>query len=389
MDGIDASHFTRVVRADLKRPGLLYSGTEAGMYISFDDGNSWKPFQLNLPIVPVTDLTIKNDNLIAATQGRAFWLIDDLTPLHQLNDEVTKADAYLFKPMPSYRMGGGFGFGRPSKTEGKNHSGGVMLHYFVKDTTKAVASLEIMDASGKLIKKYASKPDKKAKEEQLPKSKQGMNRFVWNMRYPDAESFDGVIMWAGGVGGPRALPGTYKAKLTINGKAMETNFDLLKDPRTTGTAADIKEQFDFLIMVRDKLTETHRAIKKIRSAREQINRATESMKGKADMKEVTDLAKTILDDMKKVEEALYQTKNKSGQDPLNYPVRLNNKLAAVGSEANASDFKPNEQTKAVYKEISGKIDEQLALLNKVFNEQLPKLNDLIKAKQVNAFQFVD
>ena len=389
VDGIDASHFTRVVRADLKRPGLLYSGTEAGMYISFDDGNSWKPFQLNLPIVPVTDLTIKNDNLIAATQGRAFWLIDDLTPLHQLNDEVTKADAYLFKPMPSYRMGGGFGFGRPSKTEGKNHSGGVMLHYFVKDTTKAVASLEIMDASGKLIKKYASKPDKKAKEEQLPKLKQGMNRFVWNMRYPDAESFDGVIMWAGGVGGPRALPGTYKAKLTINGKAMETNFDLLKDPRTTGTAADIKEQFDFLIMVRDKLTETHRAIKKIRSAREQINRATESMKGKADMKEVTDLAKTILDDMKKVEEALYQTKNKSGQDPLNYPVRLNNKLAAVGSEANASDFKPNEQTKAVYKEISGKIDEQLALLNKVFNEQLPKLNDLIKAKQVNAFQFVD
>lgn len=389
-DGIDAQHFTRVVRADVKRAGLLYAGTETGMYISFDDGNSWKPFQLNLPIVPITDLTIKNDNLIAATQGRAFWLIDDLTPLHQLSDEVAKADAYLFKPMPSYRMGGGgFQIGRPSKTEGRNHLGGVMMHYNVKDTTNAVASLEIIDADGKLIKKFASKPDKKAKEEQLPKLKPGMNRFVWNMRYPDAEGFDGMILWAGGLAGPRAMPGTYKAKLTINGKAMETNFELVKDPRTTGTASDIKEQFDFLMQVRDKLTETNKAIKKIRTAREQINRATENMKGKAEMKEVTDLAKSINDDMKKIEEALYQTKNRSGQDPLNFPVRLNNKLAALNSEASASDFKPNEQTKAVYKEISGQIDAQLAALNKIFNEQVPKLNDLIKAKQVSAVQLVD
>jgi photosystem II stability/assembly factor-like uncharacterized protein len=389
-DGIDASHFTRVVRTDLKRAGLLYAGTETGMYISFDDGNSWKPFQLNLPIVPITDLTIKNDNLIAATQGRAFWLIDDLTPLHQLSDEIAKSDSYLFKPMPSYRMGGGgFGIGRPSRTEGRNHPGGVMIHYYVKDTTKAVASLEIMDAEGKLIKKYASKPDKKAKEEQFPKLKPGMNRFVWNMRHADAEGFDGMILWAGGLAGPRAMPGTYKAKLTVNGKAMETNFELLKDPRTTGTPADIKEQFDFLMQVRDKVTETNKAIKKIRTAREQINRATENMKGKAEMKEVTDLAKLITDDMKKIEEALYQTKNRSGQDPLNYPVRLNNKLAALNSEANASDFKPNEQTKAVYKEITGQIDAQLTALNKIFNEQVPKLNDLIKAKQVSAVQLVD
>jgi hypothetical protein len=292
--------------------------------------------------------------------------------------------------MPSYRLGGGgFGGGRPSKTEGRNHPGGVMIHYYVKDTTKLSTSLEIMDADGKLIKKYASKPDKKAKEEQFPKVKPGMNRFNWNMRYPDAEGFDGMILWAGGLTGPRAMPGTYKAKLTINGKAMETNFELLKDPRTSGTSADIKEQFEFLIQVRDKLTETNKAIKKIRTAREQINRATENMKGKAEMKEITDLAKAILDDMKKIEEALYQTKNRSGQDPLNYPVRLNNKLAALNSEASASDFKPNEQTRAVYKEITGQIDVQLTALSKIFNEQVPKLNDLVKTKQVNAVQLVD
>ncbi len=390
-DGIDPTHFTRVVRADQKRSGLLYAGTEFGMYISFDDGASWKPFQLNLPIVPINDLTIKNDNLIAATQGRSFWLIDDLTPLHQLNETVSKADAHLYKPMPSYRMNGGQAGrrGQP-KTEGVNHPNGVMIHYFIKDTTKAVASLEILESNGKLIKKFATKPDKKAKEkEDELKLKPGMNRQVWNMRYADAEGFDGIIMWAASLTGPKAMPGTYKARLTVNGKVMETEFEIVKDPRTSGTLADIKAQFDFSIAVRDKLSETNKAVKKIRTAREQINRVTEPMKGKEEMKDVNDMAKSILDDMKKIEETLYQTKNKSGQDPLNYPVRLNNKLGALGSEVDGSDFRPTEQVKAVYKEITEKIDDQLNLLNKVMTDKVPKFNDLVKQKQVNAISIGD
>ncbi len=383
-DGIDPGHFTRVVRADPKRAGLLYAGTEFGMYISFDDGANWKPFQLNLPIVPITDLTIKNDNLIAATQGRSFWLIDDLTPLHQLNDAVAKSDVHLFKPMPSYRMNGGQAGrrGQP-KNEGTNHPNGVMIHYFLKDTAKTVVSLEILEKNGTLIKKFATKPDKKANEEDL-KIKTGMNKFVWNMRYANAEGFEGLIMWSGSLTGPKAIPGTYKARLTVNGKASETEFEILKDPRTSGTVADIKEQFDFSMAVRDKLSETHKAIKKIRTAREQINRVTEPMKGKEDMKEVNELAKSILDDMKKIEEALYQTKNRSGQDPLNYPVRLNNKLAALGSEVDGGDFKPTEQVKAVHKEIVEKIDLQLNQLNKVMAEKVPRFNDLVKQKQVSA-----
>jgi photosystem II stability/assembly factor-like uncharacterized protein len=390
-DGIDPTHFTRVVRADQKRSGLLYAGTEFGMYISFDDGTSWKPFQLNLPIVPINDLTIKNDNLIAATQGRSFWLIDDLTPLHQLNETVSKADVHLYKPMPSYRMNGGQAGrrGQP-KTEGVNHPNGVMIHYFIKDTTKAVASLEILESNGKLIKKFATKPDKKAKEkEDELKLKPGMNRQVWNMRYADAEGFDGLIMWAASLTGPKAMPGTYKARLTVNGKVMETEFEIVKDPRTSGTLADIKAQFDFSIAVRDKLSETNKAVKKIRTAREQINRVTEPMKGKEEMRDVNDMAKSILDDMKKIEETLYQTKNKSGQDPLNYPVRLNNKLGALGSEVDGSDFRPTEQVKAVYKEITEKIDDQLNLLNKVMTDKVPKFNDLVKQKQVNAISIGD
>lgn len=381
-DGINEGHFTRVVRVDPKRQGLLYAGTEFGMYISFDDGTSWKSFQLNLPIVPITDLTIKNDNLIAATQGRAFWLIDDITPLHQINDEVAKGEFHLYQPMPSYRMGASFFFGGPSKTDGKNHPGGVMIHYYLKDTAKTVATLEIMQNDGKLIRKFSTKPDKKAKDGSM-KIKPGGNRFIWNMRYPDADGFDGLIMWAGGLGGPRAVPGTYKVKLTVNGKSQETPFEILKDPRTTGTQADIQAQFDFLISVRDKLSETNNAVKKIRATREQINRITEPMRGKDEMKDVTDLAKNILDEMKKVEEELYQTKNRSNQDPLNFPVRLNNKLAAVAGEASSSDFRPNDQTIAVRNEITEKIDVQLKTLEKIFKDSLPKLNEIVKSKNIS------
>jgi photosystem II stability/assembly factor-like uncharacterized protein len=397
-DGIKAPHFTRVLRADPKRAGLLYAGTEFGMYISFDDGASWKPFQLNLPKVPITDLTIKNNNLIAATQGRSFWIIDDLTPLHQLNETLAKADFHLFAPMPSYRMNGGQGGWRgESKTEGRNHPNGVLLHYYVKDTTKLAVSLEIMEMNGTVIKKFSTKPDKKAKEGEM-KVKPGFNRHIWNMRYADAESFDGIILWAGSLTGPKAIPGKYKAKLTINlptgqagqpagqagGQSQEVEFEIVKDPRSTGIHEDIKAQFDFLIQVRDKLSETNKAVKRIRYAREQINRVTEPMKGKEDMKDVTALAKTILDDMKKIEETLYQTKNRSNQDPLNFPIRLNNKLAGLAGEAGGGDFRPTEQVKAVYKELSGKIDEQLATLNKIINEQVPKLNALVKEKKVDA-----
>ncbi len=380
-DGIDAGHFTRVVRADPKRAGLLYAGTESGMYISFDDGASWKPFQLNLPVVPITDLTIKNDNLIAATQGRSFWLIDDLTPLHQLNEAISKSAVHLFKPMPSYRMPGGQRRSA-SRLEGQNHPGGVMIHFFLADTANTEASLEILEQDGTLIRKYATKPDKKLKEGEL-KLRPGMNRFVWDMRYTEAEGFDGLIMWAARLQGPRAVPGTYTARLTVGDQPHTTAFEILKDPRTTGTLDDIEAQFDFLLAVRDKVSQTHVAIRQIREARERINSVTESIKEKEDMKDVVEMARAINKKMKDIEETLYQTKNKSGQDPLNYPIRLNNKLAALASEADASDYRPTAQVTAVSTELIGRIDEQLNALKTVFTEDIPKLNQLILEKRVD------
>jgi hypothetical protein len=282
--------------------------------------------------------------------------------------------------------GGQSGRRGPSKTEGTNHPGGITIYYILKDTAKAKVSLEYLTADGKPIKKFSTKPDKKKKEEKLS-IKEGMNNHNWNMRYPDAESFDGLIMWAASTRGPKAVPGTYKAKLTVNETSYETEFEILKDPRTSGTLADIQAQFDFVTKVMDKLSETHVAIKNIREARQQINKVTEPLKGKEEMKDITDLAKSTLEKMKLIEESLYQTKNKSGQDPLNFPVRLNNKLGALGGEASSSDFRPNDQTLTVYKEIAGQIDEQLLGLDKIFKTDIPKLNDLIKQKNIDAISF--
>ncbi|MEO1053872.1 MAG: glycosyl hydrolase [Bacteroidota bacterium] len=380
--GIDDEHFTRVLRADPKRQGLLYAGTESGMYVSFDDGVSWKPFQLNLPVVPITDLAIKNDNLIAATQGRSFWLIDDLTPLHQLNADIARQDFHLYQPMPSYRIGGG-SFGTP-KRAGKNHPGGVMVHFYLKDTAKAdTINLAFYETNGKLIRSFSTHPDKKEKQGKL-KVKPGMNRFSWNMRYQDADGFKGMILWWASLNGPRALPGTYQAKLTVNGQEKETNFDILKDPRSSSTDADLKAQFDFLMSVGEKLSETNQAIENIREARKQIKLVTARMKDQEGTEDVQEKAKSILKEMKAIEEALYQTQNQSGQDPLNFPIRLNNKLGHLNSLMAMGDFKPTDQAIAFKKEVTALIDAELNKLKKIFDDEVPAFNQLVKQKQIDA-----
>ena len=371
--GIPGDQFTRVLRADPKRKGLLYAGTEQGMHISFDDGASWRPFQLNLPIVPITDLTIKDDNLIVATQGRSLWLIDDLTPLHQLSEQVANSQYHLYNPMPSYKMGGG---GRPSKTAGQNHPGGVMVHYYLKAVTdSSKITMEFMEQDGTSIKKFSSTAKKKNEQIEV---KEGLNRFVWNMRYSDAESFDGLVMWAGRVTGPTATPGSYKVKLTVEGQSMEVPFEILPDPRATASQADYEAQFDFLITVRDKLTETHVAIKNIREIRGQINKVTKPMKGNDAYNSITEESKRILDEMKAIEESLYQTQNQSGQDPLNYPIRLNNKLAYLSGQAGRGNNPPTAQVESVRKDITKAIDKELTSLTKIMEQDIPALNQQIK-----------
>ena len=381
VSGINDEDFTRVVRADPERKGLLYAGTEAGMYISFDDGASWNPFQMNLPIVPITDLAVKDNNLIAATQGRSFWLVDDLTPLHQLNDQTASKSYHLFKPMDTYRLGGGNG--RESKTAGTNHPGGVLVNYFVKDTVKTdTITISFHEEDGDLIKLFSTYPDKEENEGEL-NIKPGFNTMNWNMRYNGSKKFDGMILWWATTEGPKAVPGTYTVKMNVNGQEQAQAFTLIKDPRSSSNQDDLEAQFDFLMSVRDKLTKTHEGIITIRMAKSQIKVLLGKVEDEDELKKKGD---EIVKSLTEIEETLYQTKNESPQDPLNFPIRLNNKLGHLGSLSGYGDFPPTESSRAFYKEVSELIDEQLTRLNKIVAEDISIFNQMVKEANIDAVQ---
>jgi photosystem II stability/assembly factor-like uncharacterized protein len=371
--GIAAEHFTRVVREDPAMPGLLYAGTERGMYVSYDDGASWSTMQLNLPIVPITDLTIKNNNLIAATQGRSLWMIDDLTLLHQ----AAKADVKkvnLYKPQDAYRIGGS---GGKNKQSGQNHPGGVLTHYYLPtyDEAKDTITITYMTEKGDTIRSYSTH----AKEDRDKiKAKEGVNAISWRMDYPPAKRFDGMIIWWGTMGGPIAPTGNYKVALKTKEGIQTQSFKIMRAPNSEGSEQDIRKQFDFIKSVNDKVSEAHQAIIDLRSMKAQIKTYTDRI----DDKDIKKYAMSMDSIVSAVEKSLYQTQNKSGQDPLNFPIRLTNKLAHLNSLANmgVNDFPPTASMYAVRDEISGLIDTELKSWYKVKNEMLPELNKMIKEK---------
>ena len=366
-DGIDNQHFTRAIQPDPERAGLLYAGTESGMYISFDDGDHWSDFQQNLPIVPITDLAWKEHDLVVATQGRGFWIMEDLMVLHKVQASELAASHVLYGPFPTVRSGGGFGGGSS-----------VRLRYFLgSEPDSAAVTLRILEEDGTIIKSFTTEDDVPIEE--------GINTFAWNMRYEDADTFDGLIMWSGSVTGPRAAPGKYQARLVVEDDSSTVGFTILQDPRSSATQAELDEQFEFLISIRDKLGETHKAIKRIRAIRTQVNGVTDRMPGDlAQTDTIKAVATSLLDDLKNVEEALYQTKNQSGQDPLNFPIRLNNKLAAVGGVVSGGDNRPTDQAYAVRDELMQQIDEQLERLATILEEQLPIFNEMVRDAEIPA-----
>ena len=291
-NGIKSNDYTRVIRSDKKREGLLYSGTEWGMYISFDDGNSWKPFQLNLPITSIRDLKIKDNDLIVATHGRSFWVIDDLTPLHQLNDDILLSESYLYKPDISYRMHQSGGWGRPNNLlNGVNHPNGVIINYTLKEFSENdYVKIDIIDNNNNLIRSFTNNKEKLLSSLENPvlsntndieyalsgnnikslSPKSGGNKLIWDMRYPGFKSFDGMILYSSPNVGPKAVPGTYKVRLTYNEKVMSQDFEILKDPRLSNTQKDYLEQFNFLISVRDQVSIANQTIIDIRKIKKDL-----------------------------------------------------------------------------------------------------------------------
>jgi len=379
--GIPNEEFVRVVRADPKRKGLLYAGTEKGMWISFDDGASWSKFQLNLPPVPIADLAVKNDNLIAATHGRSFWLIDDLTPLHQLTKDVAAKEAVLYKPMASYRMPGGAGWREANrKLEGQNHPGGVMVHFFVKALDeKADVKLEFLESDGDVIKSYHNKAKERA--EQLS-AKAGGNRFVWDMRYPGYKTFPGMVFYGSPNLGPKAVPGKYKVRLTVNGQSQEQEFEILKDPRINTTLPELQAQFDFLTKVRDKVSDANQGVVDIRKIKDDLGSLKSKIGAEPQYNDLREAMKKFEDELNVHENNIHQTKNRSVQDPLNYGIKMNNRLAHLMVEQGGGDFAPTQQGEEVRQMLTKMVDDELGKLNATIDRNVERINTMAKEKGI-------
>lgn len=378
-NGINKLHFTRALRADKKRPGLLYAGTEYGMYISYDDGANWRRFQLNLPEVPITDLTIKNNDLVVATQGRAFWVIDDLSVVQQYDPAIANKNIHLFGSAPAWRIPGMdsrfAAFRRAPVNAGENPPNGVVINYYAAGVTdSSKASLTILDKNKKPIKTFSTD----SKENKLDVIK-GMNQFVWNLQYPGAETIDGMILWNGTPSGIIAPPGEYNYKIKIDKDSAEGSFTVAADPNYKISQEDYEAQFNFLQQVMGKFNEVQKGIKNIRSLRSQINDFV-SKQGKDCPKDVKEMADGINKKLTAIEETLYQTKAKSGQDVLNFPIKLNDKLSGVFDAANSGNMAPSKQVKDVYSVLAAQCDEQLDKLKTIMSDDVQKFNQLIREK---------
>jgi len=373
--GIAANHFARCIRADKKVKGLLYCGTEYGMYISYDDGANWKPFQLNLPLVPITDLTIKENDLIVATQGRSFWVLDDLSVVQQKATGITDKALYAFPVNEVYRYDGYQNAN--AKNAGSNPPTGPVINYYVKNVTdSAKISIEILDRNKKTIKTFAT--DAKEKNDKIDVNK-GMNQFAWNMLYPPADKIDGLILWHGTVPGPKATPGDYFYKIKMDKDSVEGSFTIKANPTYKLTQQDYDDQFNFLIAVRDKFNDIQKAIKNIADIRKQVNDFT-AKQGKDLPAEIKVQADTINKQMTAIEEALHQTKAKSGQDVLNFPIRLDDKISGLYDFAVSGNAAPAKQVKDAFAELAAQADVQLNALKKLIDADLVKLNTLIREK---------
>jgi photosystem II stability/assembly factor-like uncharacterized protein len=376
-NGIAETHFTRCLRADPNANGTLYAGTEQGMYVSFDDGEHWNEFQLNLPKVPITDLAIKDNDLVVATQGRSFWILDDLTFLHQLKSETTQQDFYIFIPRPAHRTDG-YRNEHP-RNEGMNPPNGVVFNYWIKAVEdSSLISIELLDDQQKILRTYSNKA--KDKEDQLSLEK-GMNQFVWNMQVKGVEKIDDMILWHGNIGQYKIPPGNYSAKFKINSDSSTIKFTVLKDPNYKASEQDYQAQFDFLNTIKTKFEEIQQTIRDIRTTRTQVNGLKEKL-GKDYPAELDSLGSKILINLSRIENNLYQTKLKSGQDMLNYPIRLNDKLSGIFDAVN-QHTSPTVQSREAYQDLVIHIDRELNDFKSIQQKEIQQFNQLIHEKKID------
>ncbi|HSR50425.1 MAG TPA: glycosyl hydrolase [Acidobacteriota bacterium] len=414
--GIPDDHFVRVVREDPKRKGLLYAGTEYGMYVSFDDGASWQEFQLNLPRTPITDLAVHRDDLVVATQGRSFWILDDLTPLHELSDEIASKDFHLYAPRAAYRTqmrgfrGGGAspeppprgaliryyltGSGSEDMDDdqgpGQDSEGGQVQEAESGEGSAPGVRMEILDAEGNLIRTFAPKPgeggsrspagpDPEDPEAVLDVSP-GMHDFVWDLRYKPPHLAEGAVLSLSFTGGPSAPPGAYQVRLTVDGQEQTRSFRIEKDPRWTVSDDDLQEQFRLTLEIRDLLTSAHDPVRTLRSLREQAKAVAKRASEAGKDEEIKEAADQLAEKLTAVEEELFQTKHESGQDPINFPSRIDNQIAYLYSVVNGQDARPTEGAYQRLEDLRAQLGPIKQELEEIIQSDLEAFNRLLQEK---------
>ena len=379
VNGVRADDFPRAVREDPKRKGLLFLGTETAFYVSFDDGGWWQPLTTGLPVTPVHGIQVKNDDVVIGTHGRSFYVMPNIGILRQASRETTNEPVVLFDPSDAVRSVA------PS----------VAIDYYLKQAADKV-TVEILGADDKTITTFTGTPGQPTgrggrgeaagggDDEEggggrgAPPARvgvaAGMNRFSWDLRYPNARDFPGLILWSGSTRGPIAPPGRYKVKLTAQGVSKTQEFAIVRNTNVpTVSDRDLVEQFTLAKQVNDKVTVAHEAVLRIRSLKDQVAARTAAS---TDARLKT-AGQSLTDKLTSVEGEIYQYRNRSNQDPLNYPIRLNNKLAALQGLVESGDAKPTDQSYAVFKDLSARLDKELARLEAVVKADVPGFNSLL------------
>jgi len=384
--GIPDTTFVRAVREDPKKRGLLYAGTEMGVFVSFNDGADWRSLQLNLPRAPIHDLIVKNDDLVVATHGRSFWILDDLAPLRQFTDDVAKQEVHLYSPATAYRMQNPDEAPPKPILVGQNPPAGAVIDFFVKSPPKGETTIEILDGQGQVIRRYSSlknevpdeplDPDDKKPEKEI-KVEGGLNRFVWNLRYESANRVPGYYLWEynGGARGPLALPGSYQVRLTADGKSQTAPLEVKLDPRVLVSQADLEKQFSLLLQIREQLNRVYTAVNQIEDVRSQTDGMKRRLPPDESARSVASSADNLVGKLVSVREPLINLRISANEDSLAYHPELDGQLAFLAMIVSAGcDCAP---TDAAVK--------RFAELREQTNKAVASWEDLQKA-DVAAFQ---
>jgi len=374
--GIESGHFARAIREDLVQEGLLYLATEHGVYVSFNDGEMWQSLQLNLPDTPIRDLVLRDNDVVLGSHGRGFWILDDIIPFRSA-EAVNPSDDILLYP-PSDPIRGIY----PAK-----------IQYYLKEQVDTVY-IDLLDPNGELIHSFSGftpeyVPDPNISRwmrggSTVPTTAKGLNTFTWDLRYPGATSFDGMIIWsARPQRGPLAPLGNYQVKIRIGAIQKTETFEIKIDPNLEEiTPSDLQLQFDLAMQIRNQTSLANEAVIQIRSLRNQL----EALMKHQELSAINNSVQEIIQKTQSIEESLYQVKNQSNQDPLNFPIKLNNRLASLRRSVENGQARPTDAAYVVFDELKGALKQLLIQLDTLLSEDLNRLNDAFMAQGFKAIE---